>query len=58
MGALGIMRGGAEAVTKEEGVVGDIHQNHGHLPDLVDLTEDEAANDGPIDRLSLIKIQK
>ena len=55
---LGIMRGGAGAVTKEEGVAGDICQNNEHLPELVDLIEDEAENDGFIDRLSHIFVRE
>lgn len=38
---FGIMRGGAGAVAKEEGVVGYTAQNTDNLPELVDLIEDE-----------------
>ena len=53
---LGIMRGDARTVTKEERR--DTHQNAENLPDLVDLTRDEAENDGSIGRLCPITIRE
>ena len=53
--ALGTMRGGdARAVRKDEREIGGTHQHAQYLPDLVDLIEGEAENDGYIDRLSPI----
>ena len=49
---LGIIRGDARVVSKEEGEGGDTSKTIEHLPDLVELIEDEAENDGYIDRLS------
>ena len=52
---LGIMRGDARAVTKEEG--GDTPQDT-NLPDLVDITGGEEDNDGFIDRRSPITVRE